>query len=714
MASTNPTSGFDQIQVGDWVYTNNAYGINLGAGQGTIQWNVPDGGSLGGNCYDLPAEGTAADTGECTICHELHEGIGDTTRVRAFPMMILGSQGGRDTTWGASKNGCPSPITELVAAPSRCGNSAMYDLRQANAAVGYPALASAIPATEICFNADINCTGAQDNLSNIFIDTYWHRTDKPNLYPDGYNQALHGDLNKINENKTEAWNLNFWTCLPPTSINGNSDGGWTGGGSPVLTGVGIDGKSWDIYFKKEGGGSCTRDIDGNIQNGNDCDNCFFYVSFVANPQLCGQDICINYNAFADWVKSSTFESLITTPGSVGNGIWLDVGQPPLPSTEQFVIDGLAIGSEIWYSPNSQESCVCLSGVSATVDGKVISKGSEIIDPDPVCTLATASSRTTTSTPPDPTDGTCIVIGSEPACLTIGGGTSNAHYDLQPYNPKTCNDTGCDCWFEAHQPALIHCNMCMTDGAVITSTGTTTEGTRAEYTCDCETGLDWRTNGPISYTVTTPAPKAASAFIVWGHDLCTTGAEIQIYENGNLLELDSHSGTSAIIAQNCDHCCGGDDQCKAVAVYFNSECNQATERTAVINTTGDHIISQMGFYQVTTEGICIYEGDQNPFTATRFESNSKQNGCGWLPSTKKARMVPFELNLLDLSENYLDNVLVPIIHEAQDNIVYYAQSINRKNCDIAQARIGDVSGSIYDGCLQTMTIPMELNMHSGIK
>ena len=310
---------------------------------------------------------------------------------------------------------------------------------------------------------------------------------------------------------------------------------------------------------------------------------------------------------------------------------------------------------------------------------------------------------------------CITGGMDPVCVTGGGlNYSNAHEPIPAtYNYKTCNDKGCDCSLEEHQPAIIHCNVCATDGVQFIPSAATTSGDPS-YTCECEDGLDWRFNGSTSYQIIVPEKKPASCFIIWGHDLCDTGAEITLYADGVQIQPNSHDGGSAIIEPQCSHCCWQDDQCKAVAIYF--DCEFATDWRAEIVTTGDHIIESAGFYQCLTENLCIWgeEDLKNPFSASRYETQSKQLGCGWAPPTLKPRMITYEHPVYDMSEQFVDHELQQVLYWMQRHRWYWAQSINRRNCDLAQGRLIEFDGTTWSNCFQDGVLEMELNMHSGVK
>ena len=90
------------------------------------------------------------------------------------------------------------------------------------------------------------------------------------------------------------------------------------------------------------------------------------------------------------------------------------------------------------------------------------------------------------------------------------------------------------------------------------------------------------------------------------------------------------------------------------------------------------------------------------------------GCNWTQPTLKPRMIPYNLELVDLDEGYMECEWQALMDSIQRGTAFWAQSINRQNCNIAMINLGDVDPSTYDGCFETISIPMELNMHSGVK
>jgi hypothetical protein len=460
---------FGQIQVGDIVYAVNAWGVNvqdtISPDFGNISWSVPCGAAAGTNCWEVPTLDQYPADVACQMCWTLTENVGNTFYVRAYPMMIFGSMGGRDTTWGAPKQGCDAPRqTGTLANSGRCNNSAVYDMRDPNAAIGLPVRVDQIATLSFCFDADPQCSGDPNNVENVFIDTYWHLINSAALWPTGYNPAW-GELNRINENATEMWNLNFKLCLPE-GLNADAA---TGGPNLLLADpttypggcITIDGRSWEVHVKLEGRPCSRSTVDQTIAGHgwapnaapanatlNPCRNCFYYISFVpcgadgngTNRGICGgSSTCINYAAFADFVKSQAFKDLVVNPSQAmprdlydnqGNliesaahfprWIWEQVGEPPFPvdAPAAYALDGIALGNELWFSNAGQQSCACWSGVKFFTDRGEFGKRVTEDDPEPgvVCTTG-VSGQVTTATDGG---GAC-----SPQSIVINGGTGIA-------------------------------------------------------------------------------------------------------------------------------------------------------------------------------------------------------------------------------------------------------------------------------------------------
>ena len=469
---TSGNNGFPVVQVGDILYGVNFWGVDLSVNPNSSgSWTVPCGAQISGNCYELPVEGSAEDTNNCEMCYTIQTPVmfnqngvptpagpaNDTSRVNAYPYMQVGSAGGRDNTWGVA---CGQ--TGVLAAQGRCGGSAVYDMRDPNAAVGLPERVSNIGNIEMCFGIDKNCSGDPANVENVFIDTYLHRIDKPDLWPTGY-QNIWGDLNKINENATETWNINFKYCLPEFAVNAtgtgitNDPGAQATGGVRInTTPIVIDGKDWAVYFKWEqlGQNNPRNPVTGLQQNGK-CTNSFFYISFIPwnvattlgqQNQSCPDLDCCAYSAFLSFVGSQEFKDRVlgqngfapVAANKQGSGqqanwpLWVyqNVGSPPfvVDNPSIYVLDGLQIGNELWFSPNGQQSCVCWSNVQFTTDAGVFGKSREgiVIDPKMVCNSTTCIA--------DVTDG--------------GPCTHNPRFDngcpstFQAGIPQTLSITGC--------------------------------------------------------------------------------------------------------------------------------------------------------------------------------------------------------------------------------------------------------------------------------
>lgn len=456
---TSGNNSFPVVQVGDILYGLNFWGTNLAVNPDTGgSYEIPCGAQISGNCYELPVEGSAEDTGVCKMCYTMEspqkwtdgttiftEPLNDTSQVQAYPNMLFGSAGGRNETWGVACGTTPA------LSGGRCKSSPLYDLRVPNGAIGLPERVDQIGAMDFCFDVNKNCTGDASNVENVFIDTYLHRIDKPALYPTGY-QTSYGDLNKINGDNTETWNLNFKLCLPEfaagatgTGITNDAGAQGTGGVRINTTPIIIDGKEWAVYFKWENLGqtSNTRDPNTGVQANGDCTNSFFYISFIpwdvgtgVTPTACPTNWCCDFGLFIDWVGSQEFKDRVlgqngyapVAANKQGSGtqanwpLWVyqQVGSPPfvVDSPSSYVLDGIQVGNEIWYSPNTQESCVCYENVSFTTDVGVSGKSTREVK-EGTCVKASCTAVVTAAAVcdcvgvPSSISGTCgtpVVIG----------------------------------------------------------------------------------------------------------------------------------------------------------------------------------------------------------------------------------------------------------------------------------------------------------------
>ena len=108
-----------------------------------------------------------------------------------------------------------------------------------------------------------------------------------------------------------------------------------------------------------------------------------------------------------------------------------------------------------------------------------------------CTTATTTVIVTGTDPAIPSEDNCITGGWDEAPCIGPTGNDNVIEPVPHFNPKVCNGNQCDCYDEPHQPAIMHCNVCISPGATFTTAPNTVDGTHPSYTCECEDGLDWR-------------------------------------------------------------------------------------------------------------------------------------------------------------------------------------------------------------------------------
>lgn len=411
--NTDGNNSFDTAQVGDLFYATNFWNINLSLNAGARgEWTVPAGANIRGDCYASPTVGSVDDTGQSTFCYTIPPQVdhgensrgerivdpptGETSHVHAYPFILLGSLGGRRETWGTICRTTPT-----LADAGRCGRSAVYDMRVPNANVKLPVRVDNIGSLKVCFDVNKNHSGDPQNIENVFIDTYLHRIDKPALWPDGY-QGAWGDLNKINENATETWNLNFKLCLPEGFNATQATGGaLINGNSPIV----IDNREWGIFVKWEtaggDGGAANRDINSGLPANGKCNNSFFYVSFVPWSATIGVDagycnvtnFCINYDKFIDYISTAEFKdrilgtnqySPVAARGKTNypRWIWEQVGQPPflVDARDIYVLDGVGLGNELWFSPNAAQSCIRWSHVYFEIDGQKFGNPGPVTNP----------------------------------------------------------------------------------------------------------------------------------------------------------------------------------------------------------------------------------------------------------------------------------------------------------------------------------------------
>jgi hypothetical protein len=547
------TNGFAAAQVGDILYGTNAWNIDNTLNDYLIQWTIPCGANLGGNCYDLPVEGSADDTGECTLCWRIQDPVdhgngnvdpvGSTFHVHAYPFMYFGSLGGRFETWGVQCGDTPQ-----LAASGRCGNSPVFDMRAPNAAIGLPERADKLLATNrlrIKFDFKKNCTGADGNIDNGFIDTYLHRIDKSELWPDGF-LAGWGDLNKINENATEAWNLNFKFCLPETLNASQATGGILINTDGPIT---LGGRQWGVYVKPEGNGA--RDPNTGLPFAGKCAGPFFYVSFVPwsasqgiDRGICDEDnICIEYWEHLQFLASQEFKDRILGQNGFpilpdnrnGSGpqahwprwVWEHEGEPPflVDAPGSFVLDGIGLGSELWQSPTNEVSCQCWNNVSFTSDRGVFGKtSSEFIPPDDAMsfTCTAVVSQDTECLPVDVADGDSC--GLEVCVIDDCGlpvDVLNFDFDL---DVAACNK--CPCYLG---PPLVFSSNSALQTFVIDQFADFSEVTNAEITAidlfDISGQVGFDDAGVITVQPTGESPQCGFLLVTIRYDNCDLSGKV---------------------------------------------------------------------------------------------------------------------------------------------------------------------------------------------
>lgn len=368
--STQPNNAFDQLQVGKLVYLDNYYRDPQGSTI-DVSWEIPCGQQLGFNCYTDPSPFEVDGSEFCKLTYNVQQEVGNTQFVRMYPSWLLGTLGGRDSSHGVgAKVGCNT--TGILAPSGRCGNSAVYDMRDVKAATGFPIKPADLPQTSICYRNSI-CEGSTLAVRNTFDDAYIHYIADPSLWPSGYNSAW-GDENKINARATATWNINTWRQWP----NYGSGINWTGG--TVFTNITLGGRNFDVY--------CKHENRPNAWNAG-CGAGFFYIGFrPTSPVIAGELDCLDFSAQLAWVSSIDFKNrVLGDPACLQ--IWNDLGQPPFIVDEpnNFLLAGLQGGNEVWFSQENEPTVECWSDLSIKVGNETYGKVQPInnkqvpIDPD---------------------------------------------------------------------------------------------------------------------------------------------------------------------------------------------------------------------------------------------------------------------------------------------------------------------------------------------
>ena len=408
---------YAKVEAGNLLFVPNAYDIRNAIASNSIVWEA----TFSGNDPCV-----ASDVSDIKLTYNISDvfngqSVEDTTYVRAFPSIVLGTMNGRFETW----NSVDCENNDQFAIPGytwqdteRAGNSKVFNLANAATATGYPVKAGSVQETSITAQADIyqQTGGTINGVANFFLDTYFHDVSELAYVP-GKNATernmLDNTVDGINGNVSRVWNMNFWFSIPDFENNqGNrltrssaTGGLWVGN---VFTG----GYNFEIYVKIEGSKNSAqmptcRVFDTDADSGNVEPHCFVYVALVAtNSNIGNNGFTLNFKQAADWFTSSAFENMFTkTNNTYGNTGGLDGSTPTairnmiesnrdtvntwlaelvrgtshtldFPGADH-VIGGLHLGNELWFNPGGNPAEINYTNLGFKVGNNEFGEYSDI-------------------------------------------------------------------------------------------------------------------------------------------------------------------------------------------------------------------------------------------------------------------------------------------------------------------------------------------------
>jgi hypothetical protein len=355
LAKTQSDNKYSQIQVDKFIYINNYYDY-LGD-EGSVLWEVDATSQTAWGCFSH--ERNTQSPQQARLSYNIPTTGGDEyRRVRAYPAMALGSLNGRDSSFGVeAKTGCGQ--TPVLAELGRC-DSAIYDLRQTQIHTSLPLPYLDINHIGIKFKHTLESSASEKAVDNIFLDSVFHYIGDSSTWPDNFNENW-GDINKINGNKTSAWNLNVW-FQHDQHPDGNSTRLWSGGSVFLDNLVLPSGTSVSI--------NCKHERQPTKYNEN-CNGGFFYIGVFVEDYVDEKDYNLIYSELVHYIGSQEFKNVVL--GDVHcSKLWNDLGRPPFIVDEphNFILDGIALGKEVWFSPNQTYTASLFQNVSFNINGTI--------------------------------------------------------------------------------------------------------------------------------------------------------------------------------------------------------------------------------------------------------------------------------------------------------------------------------------------------------
>jgi len=289
-------------------------------------------------------------------------------------------------------------------------------------------------------------------------------------------------------------------------------------------------------------------------------------------------------------------------------------------------------------------------------------------------------------------------------------TGNQIVDYPPA-PKKCNSSSYWCDGE-HESALLYCDNCIADpqSTVLVNGQSGTDA--ADAICgNCSDGQLMEFTDTVRIDIILSHERLGNAIVLFGHDLCDTGAVIDVMIDGQAPELKSHSSSPVIIDPLCSHC-ASDAQCEAIAIYPPDD-QKGSMLTLIITAAGLHRIDRLFWGQCCE--ICLEVGTVDPWAATRYERTSKQSGCVIFPPDVKPRLIDGEFSFQNRPESWIRYTWRSIRDYVDMGYpVWLAISKNRRPNDVGLVIIGDVEGATWDSqCTQSLTVPYRISTHAGL-
>jgi hypothetical protein len=385
IAKTLKSDRYNQIDVGDLTYLNNYYDYGYDS-TGWVEWRVYAGDQISSGAYQFSTNNTAA------ISYFVPDTLGDGFyRVRAYPCILAGSMGGRDSSHGVGdKTG--NHKVKVLADSGRCW-SKVYDMRDVNRLVHLPEKLNNLLNKTIT----ISFKHKSEDLAydNVFLDSYLHYIGDKNIYPVGYLDSW-GELNKINAGETSAFNINIWTQMDQHP-HSSATTAWTGGT------IMID------EFTLPSGQRCSINVKHERKNNKFDEGCsggFFYVGIILEGKDTEEKVVLNYGEILDYVCSEEFKKAVLSHREA-KAIYKSVGSPPFPidEKENYILDGIALGKEVWFNKNEYVSSATFKEVEFNIAGKIISSTTSNNNINPKLD----STPTPTPTPISESDETINVV-----------------------------------------------------------------------------------------------------------------------------------------------------------------------------------------------------------------------------------------------------------------------------------------------------------------